>query len=319
VTAGPVSLRGAPPKDPWVGSRANPPKPAAVAVQYVPAPPAERAFSIILTLISVTIVCFLINLVLISPVQHYTSQKALFAELRLSLAEGATPVGPADADGKALAAGTPVAVMRAPAIGIQSEVIVEGTASGQTMQGIGHRRDTPLPCQVGTSVLMARSGSYGGVGMAWTGFRPGQQFTMQMGQGSCTYEIIGQRNVGDEAPPIPQGREGRITFITAAGAPYLPTEVRRIDAKLVSDGFDRGAISVPATALPDSEAAMGIDTSNLFGLVLLFELLVAAAFGAAWIWKRWGRWQTYVVAGPVLITIGLLVASNVNYLLPNLL
>lgn len=292
----------------------------AAAVRWVEAPAFERLLSLVLTMLSVIILALLVNLVFVSQVQHYASQTALYDEIRLSLAQGATPTGPLTYDGTLVTPGEPVAVLSAPAIGIDHEVVVEGTSSAQTMVGIGHRRDTALPCQVGTAVLMARGGAYGGVGQSFKSLTEGSTFTVAMGQGTCTYEVTGSRLPGDQAPAAPIGSEGRLTLTTASGFPFFPTEVYRVDARLVGDGFGRPAVTLPTGALPTSEAAMGIDSSNLFGLVLLLELLVLVAVGTTWLWKRWGRWQAWIVCGPAVLAVGVLTAGAVNqWLLPNLL
>lgn len=270
-------------------------------------------------MVSFVLLALILNLLVISQVQHYAWQNALYGELRLHLAEGSVPVGPADIEGMPVAVGTPLALFQAPGIGVGREVIVEGNAPAQTMQGIGHLRSTALPCQVGTSVLMARSGAYGGIGSAWAALQPGQQFSVTMGQGSCTYEVIGSRHAGDPSPPLPVAREGRVILTTAAGTRFLPDGVLRVDAKLVTDAFDRPAIVLPDASLPASERALGVDDSGAFGLVLLLELLLAAAIGVTWLWKRWGRWQAWIVGVPVIGALGLLTATNVNYFLPNLL
>jgi sortase A len=286
---------------------------------WVEASPFSQAVSLLLAMVSVVIVFLLLNLVIVSQVQHYAMQATLFSDLRLSLAEGSVPVQPTGVDGQIVTPGTPVALMKAPVVGIDREVIVEGSSSGQTMVGIGHRRDTVLPCQVGASVVMARSGGYGGVGSSWSQLKSGDEFTVTTGQGSCTYVVRGQRVPGDDAPPAPTGREGRITLTTAYGLPFMPTEVLRIDADLTTDAFDRPVTAFPPGSLPESEAAMGVDTSNLFALVLLLELLIAVAIGATYLWRRWGKWQSWIVVTPVAVTAGMLTATSINHLLPNLL
>ncbi len=291
-----------------------------VPPRWVEAPAFEKVLSLVLTLASVTILCLLVNITFISQVQHYASQVALYDEIRLTLAQGAAPTGPLTSDGVLVTPGEPVAVLSAPEIGIDHEVIVEGTSSAQTMLGIGHRRDTALPCQTGTAVLMARAGAYGGVGQSFKSLQVGSTFTISMGQGQCTYEVTGSRLPGDQAPPAPVGAEGRITLTTAAGVPFFPTEVYRVDARLVGDGYGRPAVSLPTGSLPPSEAAMGIDSSNLFGLVLLLQLLLLVVLGTTLLWKRWGRWQTWIVCGPAVLAVGVLAAGSLNqWLLPNLL
>jgi len=313
VLAPPPSSAESPP-------RVDAPPPTPVMPARTPAPAPMRTVALVLAMLSVSILALAVNLVLISQVQNYTSQKALYDELRVDLAGGAAPTGPEGVDGELIEPGTPVALLTAPEIGLPRSVIVEGTAGAQTMAGIGHRRDTVLPCQYGTSVLMARSGAYGAAGAAFKALREGDRFGITMGQGSCTYEVTGIRFAGDQAPPAPRAGQGRITLTTAAGLPFMPTAVYRVDAELVSDGYDRPAVAIPAGALPESEAAMGTDTSALYPLVLLLELMIAVALFVVWLWRRWGRWQAWLIGIPPILAVGLLTAGLVNqWLLPNLL
>lgn len=309
--------------------RRRAPRPRAV---WVDPPAGQKMFSTVLYLLGGTVFFLLANLTLVSQVEHYVWQHNAYNTLRVSLADGSVPVSPLDYTGAVTPAGTPLAVLRAADIGISDEVIVEGSAAAQTAVGIGHRRDSVLPCQSGTSVLMARSGAYGGIGQKWKSLRAGDTFTVQTGQGTCTYAVMGQREAGDTAPSPPTGEDGRLVLTTAAGLPFMPTEVLRIDAELISDAFDRPSQAVPTSALPGSDAAMGsqlrlaldakpgVDLGLLFGIVLLLEPLIAGGIGAVWTWRRWGRWQTWLVATPVLGTLGLLVATSINeWFLPNLL
>ncbi|MCU1530274.1 MAG: hypothetical protein JWP75_4037 [Frondihabitans sp.] len=279
----------------------------------------NRLASITLAMVSAILFFLVLNLVVVSPIEAYTSQKNLYSELRLSLAEGSTPVSPLTHAKSLVTPGTPVAVMSAPEIGLGREVIVEGSAPAQTMAGVGHRRDTVLPCQVGSSVLMARSGSYGAVGAAWSQLQNGQRFTVVMGQGACTYQVVDRRVAGDQAPKALTGRQGRVTLTTATGGRFSPTGTLLIDADLVSKAYPRPAVVFPSGALPASEQSMGSDTSGLFPLVLLLELLLGVVIAATWLWRRWGRWQTWLVATPILLTFGLFAATDLNLLLPNLL
>jgi hypothetical protein len=64
---------------------------------------------------------------------------------------------------------------------------------------------------------------------------------------------------------------------------------------------------------------MGIDTSNLWVLVLWLQALIVLAVGAVWSWHRWGRPQTWIVFFPPLVLVGLAASAEVARLLPNLL
>jgi sortase A len=272
-------------------------------------------------LVSACILLWVVNLVVISQVQEYFTNHALYGQLRLALAEDATPVGPYTAQGALVPAGTPLAVMSSAQVGMSDAVVVQDSGPAQTMQGIGHLPDTVLPCQAGVSALLARNGSYGGyrLGAKWAEMVEGDEFTVTMGQGTCTYRVEDRRLAGQRAPAPPTGTGGSIVLITAEGSPFAPTGVLRIDATLVTKSFTPPTATIPASAVPASQNPMGNDTGDLFELVLLLQVLVAAAIGAAWAWHRWGAWQTWIVATPILVTFGLLAANNINLLLPNLM
>ncbi|MFE4836035.1 sortase [Arthrobacter sp. NPDC056691] len=284
----------------------TPPKPLAVVL------------SMALTMVAAMITLQLVNIIVISPLQHGTAQARLYEQLRLTLSEGSAPLGQADYEGKLVTPGTPVALLAMPDLNVR-EVIVEGTAATQTMDGVGHRRDTPLPGQPGISVLMGRSGAFGGVFRNLHLAGAGTRFTVTTAQGVASYEVIGHRRAGDTAPPLPAATEGRLTLITADGPAFMPNDVLRVDAKLVSKAFDKPAPVILPGSLPDTEQAMGQDTSNLFALVLLLQLLILVSLAAVWSWTRWGKWETWLVFLPVVGATALLTGTQINHLLPNLL
>jgi sortase A len=310
-----------------VSAATAPPAPSAPSARAArrparpPAPTAATVASRVLSLICACVLLMVVNLVVVSSVQEYFAQNGLYGQLRLTLAEGATPVGPVTNTGTAVANGTPVAVLNAPVVGLRRAVIVQGSGGAQTMVGIGHVPDTVMPCQSGVAALMARSGAYGGyaLGGKWKGLRPGDEFTVTMGQGTCTYRVEDQRLPGQLAPAPPAGDGGAIVLITAAGSPFMPTAVLRVDATLVGKAYTPPAAAIPPADVPASENPMGTDSSHLFAVILLLQVLLAAAIAAAWTWQRWGRRETWIVAIPVLVTFALLAADNLNLLLPNLL
>jgi sortase A len=295
------------------------------------APPPDLPTSVIsyaLTLASVVLLVLLLNLALVSQIQHFTAQNRLYGELRLSLAEGSVPIGQTDIFGAIVEPGTPIALLEIPAIGV-NEVVVEGSSSQETKIGVGHRRDTPLPGQAGVPVLMGRSSAYGGVFARLDQLRPRDRITVTTGQGVSTYEVIGPR-LGTVEVPALTGENGRLTLVTAAGSPFQPGSALRVDAELVgtrlgseekfgTDVFPMPPTAITSAALPPQEAAMAGDRSRAFSLSWLAQLLVLAAFAAVWAWKRWSPVATGVVFPPILGLLSLACADRITDLLPNLL
>jgi len=71
--------------------------------------------------------------------------------------------------------------------------------------------------------------------------------------------------------------------------------------------------------LSPAEQAMGTDSSAWVPLVLWGQGLVIMAWLITWARGHWGRWQTWIVAVPVVLFFGLEVADQAARLLPNLM
>lgn len=282
-------------------------------------PPDYRAVivSYAMTMVSVCLLVLLANLLLIGPIQHFTAQHRLYGELRRELAEGSVPIGQTDVSGHLTKPGSPIALLTIPSLGIR-EVVVEGTSSRQTMEGVGHRRDTPLPGQPGSSVLMGRAAAYGGVFGHLADLSPGARFTVQTGQGIADYRVIGVRTATTKLPVLTADM-GRLTLMTATGGAFRPSGVLRVDAELVSQPFQRPAPVLASNGIRRAEQALHGDTSPAFALSWLAELLVLLVIAATWAWKRWLRAATWIVFAPVLTVVALLVAGDICTFLPNLM
>ncbi|MBK3569624.1 MULTISPECIES: sortase [unclassified Streptomyces] len=258
------------------------------------------------------------QLLVFSGAQEHSAQHASFDELRGQLALGTAPVSQTDQRGKLLAPGTPVALIRVPSLGL-SQVVLEGTDSTVLTDGPGHRRDTPLPGQSGTSVLMGRAAAYGGPFGRLAELRAGVMFTVTTGQGTARYQVADVRRAGDPAPAALAAGKGRLVLVTATGPHFMPSGVLRVDADLVSTAFQTPAAVIRSGTLPDSEEPLARPDGVPWPLVMWLQALLLAAVAAVWAWHRWGRHQTWIVFAPLVAVLGLQVATRTTELLPNLL
>lgn len=289
-------------------------------LERVPRPePTLRAIivSYALSLLSLLLIGIVLNLTVVSQFEHWTSQRKLYSELRLSLAAGSAPVGQTDSSGHLLALGTPVALLQIPRLGID-EVVVEGTTSAQTRIGVGHRRDTPLPGQAGAVVLMGRQAAYGGVFGSIDELRAGDPITVTTGQGVARYRVLGVRGAHTRLPNL-VGAAGRLTLVTANGMPFIPTDVTRVDATLVSKAFPAPSPAIASNGIPDNEQPLAGDAEGAVALSWLLELLLLLAVVSVLAWKRWDRRAAWVVFFPLILATSLACADRVCLLLPNLL
>jgi sortase A len=316
---------------------ASPPGgPAPPASSASPASPAKRSTtrprSPILQVVSTTVLIlsaallgFAFYVGVFSSLHHARAQHNAYANFRKALAQATAPVGPTlpvdpnkpDGPSRLLAPGTAVGVLYIPKIHLR-EVVFEGTTGSILQNGPGHLRGTSLPGQAGYSEIMGRSAAYGGPFGKLSHLAPGDLFNVTTGQGLNIYRVIDVRREGDPVPVPPVAGQGRLILATADGAPFIPSGVLRIDADPISPVRDTPAAVLSARDLPAAEQAMGTDPSAWSPLVLWGQALVLAAGLITWARTRWGRWQTWIVAVPVLGYFGLEVADQVVRLLPNL-
>jgi LPXTG-site transpeptidase (sortase) family protein len=280
--------------------------------------PVRQVAATAMIVLTALVAVFAFDLFVIGGLHHRSAQKRAFDTFRYEVAQGTAPLGQTDRTGHLLALGTPVALLNIPEIHVH-EVVGEGTTGGVLMDGPGHRRDTPLPGQAGTSVVFGRAAAYGGPFRHLHELQRGMTFTVTTGQGTSTYSVIDTRGNGAPAPPPVEKGKGRIVLETATGLPFVPGGVLRVDADLTSQTFATPASVISTSSLPSSEQALGTDTSTVWALVLWLEALILAALAMVWSWHRWGRHQTWIVLVPLVGLISLYVIDEFMRLLPNLL
>ncbi|MFE2913767.1 sortase domain-bontaining protein [Kitasatospora indigofera] len=305
----------------------RPPVPAAAPPARPPAasPPARarlrpdgpQALGAGLAIVAALLLGLLLDLGPLGGLRHLRDHETGYAELRQTLAMGTAPVGQLDKDGRPVRLGTPVALLEIPQLGLR-EVIREGTTGGVLAQGPGHRRDSPMPGQAGTSVLLGRQAGFGGPFGVLGNLRGGETFSVTTGQGTHTYRVLGLRRAGDPVPPAPADGAGRIALVTGSGPRYAPSGVLLVDADLITDVVPANARPLTPGALPAADQAMGTEDAAWIPLVLWGEGLLLGAVALAMAWSRWGRRQAWIVGVPVLTALALAVADQVARLLPNL-
>ena len=275
----------------------------------------------VLGIVAVLALSFLFELTVLGNLRHDRDQAQLAAKFRYELAGAsgypAAPVGPLDEDNKLLVAGVPVALLEIPRLQVR-EVVGEGTSSSTLMSGPGHRRDTPLPGQVGTSVIAGRRATYGSPFRSISELHAGDLITVTTGQGKHSFKVLDVRHAGDPLPPALARGQGRLTLVTTDGPALQPTDVLRVDAALTTPAQARPA-QMSSNALPSADALMAGDTSVLLDVVGWSLLLVAAAVATVWVRFRTGLWQAWVIGVPVLVVLGVTTFDEIAALLPNLL
>jgi sortase (surface protein transpeptidase) len=267
-------------------------------------------------MVAVVVAMFVLTLLVFGRVSYLSTQQQMTDRFREQLVAGTAPVSEGTFDDVLLADGEPVAIIDVPAIGLY-DVVLEGTSSGVLMGGPGHKRDTVLPGQKGVSVLMGRSLAYGGPFGGLSRLAPGERFTVTTGQGEQVFEVMGTRYAGDPAPAALVAGESRLILETSRGGPLAPVGVQYVDARLVSESQDRGARQT--TLLAPQDKPLASDTRTVWALVFALQFLLVAEIGAVWCLRRFGWAKTWLVFVPPLLLAGILTATQLALLLPNLI
>ena len=270
-----------------------------------------------LTILGALLLGAVLEVTVLGGLKHDRAQQVHYRQLRAELALSTAPVGAMDVNGALLPLGAPVAVLEIPRLRMR-EVVGEGTTAGVLVDGPGHLRSTVLPGQQGISTIYGRQAADGAPFGRRGDLRPGDTNTVVTGQGQQVFRVFGQRRAGDKVPILATG-SSRLVLATGEGTRYAPDSVLRIDADLVSPVQPGGARPFGASSLSAAENPMQGDPSALVPLLLWSQALLLAALAAVYLRARWGRWQTWTVAVPVLLIVGLNLVDQGARLLPNLL
>jgi sortase A len=295
------------------------PTPAPRTAAARPARPPRRedsAASVVTSALTMTaLVCLWVvaQMLFLGGLSQQRSQQLLYTDFRTQLAGATAPVGPI------VPVGDPVALLTIPRLGVQ-QVVVEGTASGDLLAGPGHRRDTVLPGQEGTAVVYGRATTYGAPFRDVPELVPGDEIEVVTAQGKLRFHVLGVRRAGDPLPQPAEAGHARLTLVTAEGngsmSAITPDRVVYVDAEAKKS---YPAPSGRPTAIPESETAMGRDSSALPLLTLCLAALLAATLGTFWARGRWPTALVWVVASPVVIALSWMTTDVVMRLLPNLI
>lgn len=260
----------------------------------------------------------LAHLAIISPL-HFTSAQLKKTEaLRYELANGTAPVGQVNASGYLHEAGTPLAFLTIPKINLNA-VVVEGSTSTETMDGVGHRRDTVLPGQEGISVLYGRQAAYSGVFGRLGELKVGDPIFTLTGQGKSEFTVTAIRHAGDEVTSALPSGGSRLTLVSASGIPFLPSSAIWVDAELTGSAKETPMKVIPLLAINPAEEAMNGDLDALTPIIYLYQLLALVIFAMLWLRRNWGRAQSWVISVPLLVWTSTMLAEQITRILSNLI
>jgi sortase A len=214
--------------------------------------------------------------------------------------------------GGAISTGVPVAELDIPAINLH-QIVVQGTTSGTLRSGPGHLRQTPLPGQEGNAVVFGRRAAYGGSFRRISSLAPNDKILVTTGEGHFTYVVDAVRRLASsDGSELVSTGANQLTLVTSDPA-FFASRRLSVTAHLSGRAFAASADPTPVTR---AELGLAGQSDGILPLVLWLEVLLIAAIGATWLWRRWARWSAYVVCVPVLLAVTWLVFENLTKLLP---
>jgi sortase A len=267
-------------------------------------PSASRSVALSILLLALLIVGFVGYLLGVSGIQEASDQHRLYTTLVNEFGQEIGPLGPTKP-------GSPVAVMNIPAIGVKDMVVVEGTSPEDLTAGPGHLRNTPLPGQIGMSVIYGRRVTFGAPFGQLIDLRPGDEITTITQQGRSVYKVAA---IGDSQHPVLDQNLNRLVLLTASST-NVPAYYLEVDADLVSRA-NNGPVQMPV--IGPTEKALAGDPGALIGTMIWGLALVILAVGGAVAAAQWSPWLTYLVVVPAVLAVVWNMYENLAALLPNL-
>lgn len=252
---------------------------------------------------------FMVNVFFVSDLAHDRAQRLLYAEFRSALKNGAAPV-----DGP-ISTGTPVAIVRIPSIDVD-EIVIEGTSSRDLQNGIGHLRSSALPGQYGTSVLIGRRTSFGGVFGEIGSLESGDVIEVVSAQGTTTYRVASQGVFGGEDAGAFAPAGNALRLVTSAST-FGTSE--RLSVLALAEKGTTFPVGFKATITPVSldELGANMNHQNAGSLLVWLQILIAVIAGSIWIVSRWGLRSAWPMVSPVILVLLYVVSNQLIGILPS--
>jgi len=259
--------------------------------------------------IGILIVGFMLNVFVVSDIAHERAQRLLYAEFRSDLKNGAAPVD------SPVSPGTPVAIIKIPKMDVD-EVVVEGTSSRDLQRGVGHLRSSALPGQYGTSVLIGRRTSFGGVFGDIGSLESGDEIQIVSAQGTTTYRVASKEVLGGEDAGAFAPAGNALRLVTSAST--FGTSKRLSVLALAEKGtaFPVGTKAVIAPVSLD-ELGANMNHQNAGSLLVWLQILAVVLAGAIWVVSRWGLRSAWPMVAPVVLVMLYVVSNQLIEILPS--
>jgi sortase A len=244
------------------------------------------------------------------------SQHGQLAGIRQQVHKAAAEVGNPFAKGPSkipLAAGTPVALLQIPRLGLE-RVVAEGVSAGRTQHGPGHVPGTAGVGQPGNAGVLGRARGYGAAFADLRKLRPGDQIVTTTRQGQSVYVVRTVRTARLARDPFATSADDRLTLVT--GASWWPFDSSRaVTVTAVMKGKPFPPTAQAARSAHLDEGRHG-EESALPLLVIWTVLLASGVVASVLLYRRWLPRSTYLLTTPALVALFVLATDAATRLLP---
>jgi sortase A len=207
------------------------------------------------------------------------------------------------------AKGQALAVLQIPRINVNL-VVVEGDGPTQLRGGPGHRIGTPLPGQVGNSLIFGHRSGWGAPFSKLAQLHAGDQIVLQpRTQQPISFKVLSVSRVGGgDVRPLAASDDHRVTLVTGTGGGFSG---ERLVVAAVSG--DPGKLSAPKRGLRATTRHGPVILNATVGVFLL--LVAASVLALRWLRPRHKTATTALVVTPLALGAVLALLLELDLLL----
>jgi sortase A len=203
-------------------------------------------------------------------------------------------------------AGTPIAEIRIPAIGLD-QVVVQGTDTAELEHGPGHYKGTPLPGEAGNVAIAGHRTTWGRPFYNLDSLKAGDPITLVTPKGTFVYAVKRTFIVDPSDVAVIGPTSANLLTLTTCNPRYSASQ-RLVARAVLTQSSLTPLVELPAGVLHPSQSTVTIKRASPWPPILFCLLTVLAGFATSILARRFRyRWVVYVVGG--LTTFLLLNAS----------
>lgn len=276
-----------------------------------------RALARALTIMGLASLSLAVFQVRIGDIAERREQRTLRASFQEIVGSGAGLGRDAQGQPAPIRKGSPVALLEIPKLGVR-KIVVEGSGADELKTGPGLLQSSPIPGQVGHTIIAGRRTTYGSPFRHLDVLGAGDQIDVTTPYGEFTYEVRNTETLQPDKAVKLEDTLGSLLTLVTSDPPHVGGTGLAVNATLDGDPSafpdpPRQQSSSPGSVTFAGNASAG-PAAAATGVLLLTALL-----GADALYRRWRRWPTYLLTTPVVLALLLAWMESVASLLPTTL